>query len=185
MIEETPPPPLRGGPPPRSGEVFKKRDVAIPPRHGEGDRPKGGGGVLDAENSAFKTAKRERRSYNLPEVLIWRELRKRPGGHKFRRHHPLSKLTLDFTCLERRVVIEIDGQAHDMGERPVRDERRDAYLRSRGFAILRIPATDVLKDLNAAVEAIVAACAARQPLHHRAAPGGPPPRSGEVLEDLC
>jgi very-short-patch-repair endonuclease len=138
---------------------------------------------LDAEDSAFKTAKRERRSYNLPEVLIWRELRKRPGGFKFRRHHPLSKLTLDFCCLERRVAIEIDGQAHNMGERPERDERRDVYLRSRGFVILRIPATDVLKDLNAAVEAIVLVCADRQPLHHPA--DGPPPRSGEVLEAPC
>jgi very-short-patch-repair endonuclease len=158
-------------------------DDPIPPRYGEGDRPKGGGGVLDAEDSAFKTAKRERRSYNLPEVLIWRDLRKRPGGFKFRRHHPLSKLTLDFACLERRLAIEIDGMAHNMGDRPERDERRDAYLRSRGFAILRIPAKDVLRDLNAAVEAIIAACADRQPLHHPA--GGPPPRYGEVLETSC
>ena len=159
-----------------------ERDDAIPPRHGEGDRPAqtGGGGVLNAENSAFKTAKRERRSYNLPEVLVWRELRKRPGGHKFRRHHPLSKLTLDFTCLERRVVIEIDGIAHEMGERPERDERRDAYLHSRGFLILRIPARQVLRDLDETVEAIVATCADRLPLHHP--PGGPPPRLGEVLE---
>ena len=160
--------------------MSNEHDDQIPPRYGEGDRPQGGGGVLDAEDSAFKTAKHERRSYNLPEVLIWRELRKRPGGHKFRRHHPLSKLTLDFTCLERRVVIEIDGIAHDMGERPERDERRDAYLRSRGFLILRIPAREVLKDLSAAVETIVTACVDRLPLHHPS--GGPPPRSGEVLE---
>ncbi len=157
-----------------------ERDLDIPPRNGEGDRPKGGGGVLEAEDSAFKTAKRERRSYNLPELLIWRELRKRPGGFKFRRHHPLSKLTLDFTCLERRIVIEIDGIAHDMGERPERDERRDSYFRSRGFSVLRIPTKEVLKDLNACIEAIAIACAARQPLHHPT--GGPPPRSGEVLE---
>ena len=162
---------------------MSERDDAIPPRDGEGDRPQGGGGVLDAADSAFKTAKRERRSYNLPEVLIWRELRRRPGGFKFRRHHPLSKLTLDFTCLERQVVIEIDGQAHDMGERPERDMRRDAYLRSRGFVTLRITAKDVLKDLKAAVESIVSACAARQPLHHPS--GGTPPRSGEVLEAPC
>jgi very-short-patch-repair endonuclease len=158
-----------------------------PPRNGEGDRPAqpGGGGVLEAEDSAFKRAKRERRSYNLPEVLIWRELRKRPGGHKFRRHHPLSRLELDFVCLERRLVIEIDGQVHSMGEEPERDERRDAYLRSRGFAVLRIPAKNVLKDLTAAIEAIVMACDAREPLHHAAAPRGPPPRSGEVLEAPC
>jgi len=157
-------------------------DNQTPPRNGEGDRPAqpGGGGVLDAEDSAFKRAKRERRSYNLPEVLVWRELRKRPGGHKFRRHHPLSRLELDFVCLERRLVIEIDGAVHGMGEEPGRDVRRNAYLRSRGFAVLRISAKDVLKDLNAAIEGIVASCEARRPLHHAAARRGPPPRSGEV-----
>ncbi len=84
--------------------------VQIPPRNGEGDRPKGGGGVLSASDAAFKVAKRERRSGNLPEVLIWRELRKRPGGFKFRRQHPLSELVLDFACLER------DWLSRSMGE---------------------------------------------------------------------
>ena len=57
-----------------------------PPRHGEGDRsaPPSGGGVLTASDSAFRRAKVERRFGNLPEVLLWRELRKRPGGQKFR-----------------------------------------------------------------------------------------------------
>jgi very-short-patch-repair endonuclease len=139
--------------------------------------------VLSATADAFKTAKRERRSGNLPEVLIWRELRKRPGGYKFRRQHPLSELVLDFVCLRCRLAIEIDGEAHDRGDRPQRDERRDAYLHSRGFAILRLPASYVLCDLSAAITAIVSACDERSPLHHRAAPGGPPPRSGEVLQE--
>ena len=151
----------------------------IPPRNGEGDHAAGsGGGVLSASDQAFKIAKRERRSGNLPEVLIWRELRKRPGGYKFRRQHPLSELVLDFACLERRLAIEIDGHAHDLGDRPERDLRRDAYLQSRGFAVLRIPAAFVLKDLNGAIAGIVLACDERLPLHHPA--GGPPPRSGEV-----
>jgi very-short-patch-repair endonuclease len=154
-----------------------------PPRDGEGDRPvqPGGGGVLSASDAAFKTAKRERRSGNLPEVLIWRELRKRPGGYKFRRQHPISEIVLDFVCLERRVAIEIDGLAHDMGDRPERDERRGAFLQSRGFMVLRLPASHVLSDISAAITAIVAACDERSPLHHRAAPGGPPPRDGEVF----
>jgi very-short-patch-repair endonuclease len=137
--------------------------------------------VLKASDQAFRRAKRERRSGNLPEVLVWRELRKRPGGYKFRRQHPLSELVLDFVCLECRVAIEIDGIAHDMGENAGRDQRRDTYLRSRGFTILRIAARDVLRDLKAAIYAIVASCDAREPLHHRASRDGPPPRSGEVL----
>lgn len=154
-----------------------------PPRYGEGDRAAqpGGGGVLSASDDAFKIAKRERRSGNLPEVLVWRELRKRPGGYKFRRQHPLSEIVLDFVCLECRVAVEIDGRSHDHGDRPKRDERRDAFLRSRGFAILRLPASYVLQDLSGAIAAIVATCAERLPLHHQPAAGGPPPRSGEVL----
>jgi very-short-patch-repair endonuclease len=136
--------------------------------------------VLSASDSAFKIAKKERRSGNLPEVLIWRELRKRPGGYKFRRQHPISEVVLDFVCLERRVAIEVDGQAHDRGDRPERDQRRDAYLRSRGFAVLRIPAALVLKDLNASIEGIVAFCDGASPLHHQPTAGGPPPRAGEV-----
>jgi very-short-patch-repair endonuclease len=136
--------------------------------------------VLSASPAAFKLAKRERRSGNLPEVLIWRELRKRPGGFKFRRQHPLSEIVLDFACLECRLAIEIDGQAHDRGDRPERDERRDAFLRLRGFAMLRLPASYVLLDLSGATAAIVAACGARSPLHHQPAAGGRPPRAGEV-----
>jgi very-short-patch-repair endonuclease len=137
--------------------------------------------VLSASDAAFKIAKNERRSGNLPEVLLWRELRKRPGGHKFRRQHPISDCVLDFVCLDRRLAIEVDGAAHGLGDRPERDERRDAYLRERGFKVLRIPAVDVLRDLDGILLAIVAACDGVKPLHHQPAAGGPPPRSGEVL----
>ena len=140
-----------------------------------------GGGVLSASDAAFKIAKEERRSGNLPEVLLWRELRKRPGGHKFRRQHPLSECVLDFICLDRRLAIEVDGAAHGLGDRPERDTRRDAYLRSRGLRALRIAAREVLRDLDGVVLAIMAACEARRPLHHQPSAGGPPPRSGEVL----
>ena len=152
-----------------------------PPRDGEGDRPKGGGGVIAATDAAYRLAKRERRSGNLPEVLIWRELRQRPGGFKFRRQHPLGEVVLDFACLDRRLAIEVDGEAHNRGDRPARDKRRDAWLASRGFVVLRLPAAYVLDNLEGAIAAIVSACEERLPLHPSAAPSGPPPRSGEVF----
>lgn len=154
-----------------------------PPRNGEGDRAAAprGGGVLNASNRAFRIAKRERRTGNLPEVLVWRERRKRPHGLKFRRQHPFGEVVLDYACLERRVAVEIDGLAHDRGDRPTRDISRDAWLQSHGFAVLRIPASFVLKDLSAAIEGIVAFCLEQPPLHHQPAAGGPPPRSGEVF----
>lgn len=152
-----------------------------PPRFGEGDRARTsgrGGGVLSATPTAFKTAKRERRSGNPAEVRLWTELRKLPGGCKFRRQHPIGPYVLDFACLAIKLAIEIDGEAHNRADRPERDQQRDLWLDEQGFAVLRLPARLVLNDLEAAVSAILAAC--HQPLHPSALPSGPPPRAGEV-----
>jgi very-short-patch-repair endonuclease len=124
-------------------------------------------------------ARKERRSGNLPEVVLWRALRIRPGNFKFRRQHPIGPYSLDFACLAARLAIEIDGEAHNRGNRPARDEARDAYLAILGFRTFRIPAREILSDLDSVVRAIVTACEAGQPLHQPAA--GPPPRSGEVF----
>jgi very-short-patch-repair endonuclease len=114
----------------------------------------------------------------LPEVLLWQQLRGRPAGLRFRRQCPINGYVLDFACLDRRVAIEVDGEAHGMGDRPQRDEWRDATLAQLGFETLRIAARDVLEDLDAALRFIVDRCESR-PLHH--APHGPTPRSGEDL----
>jgi very-short-patch-repair endonuclease len=139
--------------------------------------------VFDTSRKTIIRARQERRSGNLPEVLLWRELRQRPGGFKFRRQHPIERYILDFVCLEARLAIEIDGESHDRGDRPARDEIRDARLADLGFRTLRIPARDVLRDLDSVIRAIVSACCAGRPLHQPSA--GPPPRSGAVfLGDL-
>jgi very-short-patch-repair endonuclease len=136
--------------------------------------------VLSASPNARQVARRERQSGNLPEILIWRELRKRPGGYKFRRQHPLSEIVLDFACLETRLAIEIDGEAHNRGDRLERDGRRDTYLKARGFTALRLPAQYVLENLEGAIAAIVNACDELAP--HRIGCADGPLRSGEVLD---
>lgn len=124
-------------------------------------------------------ARRERRSGNLPEVILWRALRTRPGGFKFRRQHPIDAYSLNLAYLSTRLAIEVDGEMHGCGNGPERDERRDSRLIALGFHTLRIAARDVLTDLDSVVRAILLACTARQPLHQPSA--GPPPRPGEVL----
>lgn len=132
-----------------------------------------------APKAAGKTiirARKLRKAMSLPEVLLWREFQRRPFGLKFRRQHGTGKFILDFYCSDARLGIEVDGIAHDMGDRPERDEARDAWMRDHGIETLRIPASDVLKDVVGAAEAIVALARSRLPLHHPAAPDGPPPR---------
>jgi very-short-patch-repair endonuclease len=114
---------------------------------------------------------------SLPEVLLWQQLRRRPGGHKFRRQFPTDRMTTDFACLERRLVIEVDGEAHSFGDRPRRDAARDAALSREGFRLLRIAARDVLKNMDGVIRYIVEACSNVGPLHRPS--GGSPPRSGE------
>jgi len=95
---------------------------------------------------------------SLPEVLLWNLLRKAPDGVVFRRQHPVGPYVVDFYCARAKVCIEVDGQAHDMGDRPRRDVERDSALRALGLEVLRIPASDVLKSPEDAAEALVRYC---------------------------
>ena len=118
----------------------------------------------DHSPEALRDAKRLRREMTLPEVLLYRLLKQRPDGLKFRRQHPFGKrIVLDFFCAERRLGIEIDGISHDMGDRPERDARRDAHLRTQGIKVIRIPAADVLRDAHAVAQSIVSICATIPP----------------------
>jgi very-short-patch-repair endonuclease len=132
---------------------------------------------------SVRRARRLRRDMSLPEVLLWRVLRGRPGGLKFRRQHPTGPYDLDFYCSDARLAIEIDGQAHERGDRPARDAARDRWLHDRGIETLRIPAAEVLGNLEGVLSGIIAEASERLPLHHPAAPGGPPPRD-ELGEDF-
>ena len=93
---------------------------------------------------------------SLPEVLLWRELKGKPLGMKFRRQFPILGFVADFACVEARLIIEIDGIVHEMGNRPERDVTRDAILTGKGWRVERIPAADVLKEVKVVAGAIVA-----------------------------
>lgn len=103
-------------------------------------------------------ARNLRADMSLPEVLLWQQLRNRPLGRKFRRQHPIGPYVLDFYCPQARIAVEVDGIAHDMGDRPQRDETRMAWLEGQGITLLRIPAGDVLKSAEDVAAAVVLAC---------------------------
>jgi very-short-patch-repair endonuclease len=149
-------------PPPRSGEELKRV------KHR----------TVGASDRDIGFARKLRRTMTLPEVILWQQLRRRPGGFRFRRQFPSLGYVLDFACLERRVAVEVDGEVHSMGDVPERDAIRDARLAQAGFETLRIAARDVLDNLEGVLTLILHHCENRPP-HHPAA--GPPPRSGEEL----
>ena len=106
-----------------------------------------------------RIARQLRRTMTLPEVLLWQALK--PADVNVRKQHPCGPFVVDFYCAAAKLVIEIEGIVHDMGERPERDAARFAWLERQGYAVLRIPATEVLKDVGEVAEAIVAACRER------------------------
>ena len=93
---------------------------------------------------------------SLPEVLLWKAIKGRQlQGLHFRKQHPIGPYVLDFYCDAEKLAVEVDGSSHDFGDRPVRDDRRDAWLRAQGIATLRLPASLVLRDMDAAIRAIL------------------------------
>ena len=161
-------------------------DIArpIPPRNGEGDQPKAGGGgprILQAAIKYVKRARKLRKEMSPSEVLLWTALRQRPGEFKFRRQCPQSGYALDFACLETRLAIEVDGDSHDFGDRPHRDDERDRALERIGFFTMRVPAAEVFNNLEGVISGIVDLCRTRGPLHHAASRRGPPPPTREEI----
>lgn len=140
--------------------------AANPPRDGEGDRRAkrgGGGGPPSLRRPEIYEARRARRELSLPEVLLWQRLKGAPNGIRFRKQHPIGAYRADFYCASARLVIEIDGMAHDMGDRPRRDVARTETLERSGYRVMRIAAADVLRDVDAVSDAIVSYAAS--PLH--------------------
>ena len=134
--------------------------------------------MLAGPPSTVEKARQLRRQMSWPEVILWRRLRLRPAGFKFRRQHPAGPYVLDFFCSEAMLAIEVDGMAHEFERRAESDAARNSWLSARGIETLRISAGDVTRDPDEIVESILAICADRaNPLHQP--PAGPPPRSGE------
>lgn len=122
---------------------------------------------LTGPTGTINRAKKLRRELSLPEILLWQQLRTRPGGLKFRRQHHAGDYVLDVYADDAKLAIEVDGEAHNRGDRPDRDAKRDAWLAGRGVTTLRISASDILTDLDAVIRYVVHAAQ------------NPPP-SGEV-----
>jgi very-short-patch-repair endonuclease len=92
-----------------------------------------------------------------PEVRLWVQLRRNLQGRRFRRQHPIGPFVLDFYCDAVRLAVEVDGQHHALGKNPLHDIERDEWLALRGIRVLRLPASLVFEDMDAALRMIEAA----------------------------
>jgi very-short-patch-repair endonuclease len=104
------------------------------------------------------------------ERLLWQYLRAhRLQGFKFKRQQPLGVYIVDFVCFEARLIVEADGGHH--AEQAEYDNRRDEWLRSQGFTVLRFWNNEIMGNIEGVLERILAVCEANapspQPLSHQ------------------
>ena len=87
------------------------------------------------------------------EGLLWQYLRnKQLAGHKFRRQQSIGPYIVDFACMAQRLLVELDGGQH--AEEQTYDQERDAFLRARGYNILRFWNNEVFENCFAVLERI-------------------------------
>ena len=130
--------------------------------------------VSDATSSKRKRrsdlqcrAKQMRREPTEAEARFWHYAKNRGiDGLKFQRQVAVGPYIADFLCTDHSLIVEIDGGQH--GEE--RDAARDVWLRSQGFRVLRFWNNDVLRDMSAVGETILAELAV--PPHPALSPGG-------------
>ena len=131
--------PSQGG-----GTVATKSDVATP-------------FFMTGGNNAFRLieeAKRMRKEPTDAEVTLWELLRDKKLGDKFRRQHLIDDFIVDFVCLSKNLVIEVDGGYHNDPTQKEYDEQRTLYLNEKGFKVIRFTNEEVIGNTEAVLTKI-------------------------------
>lgn len=102
----------------------------------------------------IERARRLRGKQTDVEQLLWYKLRSRQiEDCKFRRQHSIGQFIVDFACLEKKLIIELDGSQHF--DATTYDNKRTEYLQSEGFHVLRFWNNDVVNNLDGVLESIL------------------------------
>jgi very-short-patch-repair endonuclease len=99
---------------------------------------------------------REMRHPQTPaEATLWRALRNRKTGFKFRRQHPIYRFIIDFYCAKAKLLIEVDGESHLEPGQKEYDQARTEYLEELGYKVIRFTNDDVRYNINAVANKIL------------------------------
>lgn len=78
------------------------------------------------------------------EVALWEMMRGKNLDAKFRRQHIIGDYIVDFVCLDKQLVVEVDGGYHNDSEQKEVDQQRTNFLQSKGFSVLRFTNQEVI-----------------------------------------
>jgi 5-methyltetrahydrofolate--homocysteine methyltransferase len=143
-------------PTPITSSIIK--DSAEAPSRGEGDE-KGGFGYEWADPITYPLLKefalKNRSQPTDAEAALWEIVKsKQLEGFKFRRQHIIGNYITDLVCLDRRLIIEIDGLIHQLPENKESDEIRTKWLEEKGFKVIRFTNYEVIKQISKLLETL-------------------------------
>ena len=178
--------------------VIAKKILDLPPtplqrRGATSPNPSNGGASGNSDSPGYITnnpvqwkalsefAKQNRKKSSALDENLGQELRtKKLAGFKCRRQHPIAGFIPDFVCLNKRLVIEIDGDYHNEEEQKSYDVARTEWLRQHNYTMVRFTNAQVLTQINVVLSSI------ETTLHTQAASPSPLEREpeGEVYDGI-
>jgi very-short-patch-repair endonuclease len=130
--------------------------------------------MRDRERKSQERARELRQRMTDAEMILWSRLRQLgPVGLRFRRQHPIGPYVADFACVLQRVVIDVDGATHGSDAEVAYDKRREAYLKRRGWRLIRFWNREIYRELDRVMDVVCRFAADREVPLRRFAP--PPP----------
>lgn len=102
--------------------------------------------------TGYQKARQLRKELTPAERKLWAALRGEQLGVSFRRQHAIGPYIVDFCCIKKKLVIEVDGSQHL--EQVEYDNARTAFLATQGYRVLRFWNSEVQKDLNGVIRRI-------------------------------
>jgi len=111
--------------------------------------------LMNAAPVTIEKAKRLRQRLTASEKKLWSYLRnRRLGGLKFRRQHPIDRYIVDFICIEKKLVIELDGGIHNTLQQREYDQQRTETLQTYDLTVIRFKNEAVINNIHKVLEEI-------------------------------
>ncbi len=133
-----------------------KKIKSCSPLVGEPESQEGVPSQASRGGMVLAVARRLRKEPTDAEARLWRYLRYKQFGVKFRRQQPIGNYVVDFVSFDVRLVIELDGGQH-ADKRKAYDTRRNAWLKEQGFTVLRFWNHEVMENIDGVRQAIALA----------------------------
>jgi leucyl-tRNA synthetase len=111
--------------------------------------------TYDEWKATTNYAKQNRKGATEAEDILWQHLRNRKlEGYKFRRQHPVAGYIPDFVCIEKKLIVEVDGGYHEEADQKKFDTSRSKWLEEHDYKIIRVTNNDVTENTLSVLQKI-------------------------------